>query len=193
MTIDNKHPEELLAWYVNGTLTSDERHHVESHLQSCTACQREVELLRTLQQHIRDEEIEGPGDFSRKRLMRDIKKENTPSSTRRWWEPWAAAAAMLVIIIQAAVIVNEPDAYNPIPAGNQTTDIKVKFVSNAQVNKITRLLKSHNSVIVSGPDEDNYYFLDVRDLDVKKHRKKIEAIIIKLQKFNKIIEYADTE
>jgi len=41
--------QELLPWYVNGTLESSEREAVERHLQTCAACRRELEELRGLQ------------------------------------------------------------------------------------------------------------------------------------------------
>ena len=40
------HPEELLAGYVDGTLSAKDRVAVEAHLAACSRCSREVELAR---------------------------------------------------------------------------------------------------------------------------------------------------
>jgi hypothetical protein len=39
---------ELLPWYLNGTLESDERARVEAHLEACPICHRELEALSEL-------------------------------------------------------------------------------------------------------------------------------------------------
>jgi hypothetical protein len=39
-----RHPDELLAGYVDGSATPDEREAVEQHLPACAACQEEVQL-----------------------------------------------------------------------------------------------------------------------------------------------------
>jgi hypothetical protein len=44
--IDDRHPEELLAGYVDGTLTEDERAVVESHVSACERCRAESGLAR---------------------------------------------------------------------------------------------------------------------------------------------------
>lgn len=40
--------KELLPWYVNGTLTGDERAKVEAHSALCVNCQRELSKLQVL-------------------------------------------------------------------------------------------------------------------------------------------------
>lgn len=41
--------EELLPWYVNGTLEADERAQLEAHLAQCLRCRRELDAQRALQ------------------------------------------------------------------------------------------------------------------------------------------------
>src|SRR5579862_9866150 len=41
--------DEVLPWFVNGSLEDDERTTVEQHLRECARCRREVELLKQLQ------------------------------------------------------------------------------------------------------------------------------------------------
>ena len=40
------HPEELLADYVDGALTDDERAAADAHLATCETCREEIELAR---------------------------------------------------------------------------------------------------------------------------------------------------
>ena len=193
MATDNQHPEELLAWYVNGTLTDSEQKQVESHLQSCTVCQREVEFLRTIQKHVRSEEIEGPGELSRKRLLQDIKKEKSSPGPRRWWEPWLAAAAVLIISVQTIVIIKNPGTDVVLPLGKSESDIKIRFSNNARIEEINKVLKSLNTQISSGPDEDNFYGLDVLDADKHNNPGKIKTVIKALSSHKNLQNYIDTD
>ncbi len=53
----NQHAEivELLPWYANGTLESEERARVQAHLQSCSACRMELDEMRGLQSALMQE------------------------------------------------------------------------------------------------------------------------------------------
>jgi len=50
--------EELLPWYVNGTLDGDERARVEAHLAHCLHCRRELAAQRELQAMLARDEAE---------------------------------------------------------------------------------------------------------------------------------------
>lgn len=194
MNTDNLHPIELLPWYVNGTLKNSELAQVKSHLESCTLCQQEVDFLRTMQQQVRDEQVDGPGEFAFKRLMSDIKKENSVQNKKRpWWEPVLAVAAMLVIIIQTSVIIMDPEEDPITLLGKNQADIKVMFKPTANIATIGKALKSVNAKIHSGPDQDNFYILDIRKLNIKQHPDKIKAIVVKLKKQKHLFDYVDTE
>ena len=53
MSLPADHPEELLPWYVNGTLSPEERQRVEAHLDQCPSCRGEVQALRSLRREIK--------------------------------------------------------------------------------------------------------------------------------------------
>ncbi len=193
MTTDTKHPDELLAWYVNGTLTGSEQQQVESHVHSCTRCQHEVELLRTLQQQVRTEDITGPGDFTLKRLMKDIKKDKASTGGRKWWELWMAAAAIVIISVQSVVIISNPGTEVVVALGHSTSDIKIRFTKSARMEEINKLLTSLDTQFNTGPDEDNFYLLDVRNASAKKDPEKIKAVIKAFNKHKHLVDYIDTE
>ena len=76
MSTEDKHPEELLPWYVNATLTEDERHGVEAHLKDCEKCRNEVAYLNTLRSQVRATgDVTLYGELGLKRLLSDIKKQ----------------------------------------------------------------------------------------------------------------------
>ncbi|MEW6059598.1 MAG: zf-HC2 domain-containing protein [Actinomycetota bacterium] len=101
------HPEELLAGYVDGTLTEDERTVVDTHLKSCETCRGEVVLATgavAALAELRDEPVPfgvtGPAiaDFERRAA-----RARTP-----WWRArvhWvaglAAAAAAIALLAVA--------------------------------------------------------------------------------------------
>jgi len=60
VTHDDQHQEilELLPWYLNGTLESEEHKKIELHLQSCSSCRHELEEYEGLQGLLLDDELD---------------------------------------------------------------------------------------------------------------------------------------
>jgi len=118
--IDHKQAWELLPWLVNETLSSAEHRMVDSHVKSCTICQRELEAQRHLSALIMtadDRAAERPNRFDE--LMKHIDAiDNAETSVHRrdespsWESVWlwirsqmvmprfsiASAAALAVIV-----------------------------------------------------------------------------------------------
>ena len=58
------HPEELLAGYVDGTLSAKERDAVESHVAECARCSREIALATSARSALRSlPEVPAPPGF----------------------------------------------------------------------------------------------------------------------------------
>lgn len=151
----SEHPDELLAWYVNGTLTAKEHHDVAQHLETCVRCQREIALLQTIRVQIKTDKPDAPGAFGLNRLMRDIhRKETTPAHKRNWWQPGLAAAA-IIIVIQGIVLLNLFHQPAPItPLGEPSTQavvLQVRFSPNATEQQIRDLLQKIHGTLVGGP------------------------------------------
>jgi anti-sigma factor RsiW len=69
MNKEDKHPEKLLPWYVNDTLTDDERRGVEAHLKDCERCRSEVAYLNTLRSQVKaTSDVTSYGELGLKRL-----------------------------------------------------------------------------------------------------------------------------
>lgn len=162
-----EHPDELLAWYVNGTLTAKEHHDVAQHLETCVRCQREIALLQTIRTQIKADTPEAPGDFGLNRLMRDIhQQQTTPAHKRAWWQPSLAAAA-IIIVIQGIVLMNlfyQPAPITPLGGpSTQALVLQVKFAPNATEQQIRDLLQKIHGTLVGGPGALGIYRVQLAD------------------------------
>jgi anti-sigma factor RsiW len=102
--------QQLLPWYVNGTLEGEELHHVEAHLASCAMCATEVQAERALRARLAPEA--GPDSVERGLMALNLQldREEVPNRREpdhraqgRWtwrtsWMPLALAAQLLLII-----------------------------------------------------------------------------------------------
>ncbi len=102
------HPEELLAGYVDGTLSETERAAVDAHLATCATCREEVELAARAARLLADlpEEsvplgVTGP-------VTLELRRRAGASSSSRWrarvqWTAGLAAAAVIVAVLAVAL------------------------------------------------------------------------------------------
>lgn len=98
------HPEELLAGYVDGTLTPKERADADAHLAACELCHEEVELAARAVAAL-GELTEEPVPVGLTTPVRAELRTRTapPRAERRWvrlqWAAGLAAAAALVAVV----------------------------------------------------------------------------------------------
>jgi len=95
---------ELLPWYVNDTLTLEERTAVEAEVERCAECATEVEQLAALRDYMleTDAAMEGPSQtLFAKTLARIEREEHAP---RRAGKLWAALAGLSWILVAAPVV-----------------------------------------------------------------------------------------
>ena len=112
MINDNQsHPSfEQLSEFVDGGLTAEARHELETHLAHCARCARDRDRLETLLAHSRalPAEVEPPAE-----LWSVVQRQIVPppsSATRRVW--LLAAAALLLVAVSSAVtalLVRRPE------------------------------------------------------------------------------------
>jgi hypothetical protein len=153
---------ELLPWYVNNTLSADERAQVDAWLATSPEAKAELAALQQLAQQIKAEALPEASDLGWQRLKRDMRAAPTQ---RNWWRPGLAAAAVLVMGLQVAVITRpEPqlnmqllnsgvatsqDATSPVSAPSWLVQIELDPALNwAQA---TELLTALNGRLVDGP------------------------------------------
>jgi len=98
------HPEELLAGYLDGTLTPKERADADAHLAACELCREEVELA-ALAAAVLDELTEEPIPVGvTAPVWAELRTRTAPlRAERRWmrlqWAAGLAAAAALVAVV----------------------------------------------------------------------------------------------
>ena len=153
--------DQLLPWYVNGTLGDDERSRVEAYLSASAAAREEVELLRRLRDHVKaSQPSRSPGELGLKRLQREIAAERQAAPARPrgggspgWWRP-AAIAAALVIAIQGALLFEMLPERGVGPAtggGSGGSVIEVNFAADATESEIRAALQAVDGRLIDGP------------------------------------------
>ena len=110
-----RHPEELLAAYVDGTLGESERAEVDAHLGTCESCREDIVLAgraRTVLATL--PELDVPPDTVRPGLGRKAPRRRPDRFRRTAWATGFAAAAGIAAIL-AVVLVSNPTGNNAAP------------------------------------------------------------------------------
>lgn len=164
MSVSSQHPDDLLAFYVNGTLTDAERHKVELHISACERCQKELALLHTMRDVTRLQQANDfPKEFAWQRLRRDINQQDNISISSRprvWWRPAIGIAAALVITLQAVVIFNlktDIDTYGQAGYQYDGVIIQIRVNPKATEAQLREMLLKIDAEIVSGPSAAGLY------------------------------------
>lgn len=183
--------DSLLPWYVNGTLSQEERQRVETRLRNDPDMAREVELLRATQRSMQSKVHGSPGEFGWRRLQKDIRSQKVDHSdkriaTNRWWRP-ALAAAALVILVQGGVLLHllgEPSTYQPAGGAVAGTVLQVRFQPGASASQIQQLLQEIGGSIVQGPSALGLYRIRLPE------GKDADAVVAQLRERSRLIDYA---
>jgi len=102
------HPEELLAGYVDGALTEEERAEVDAHLASCQVCREEMELSTQAVAALAELPEQPVPLGVMNPVAAEIRRRTAGAAPAPWWGrlQWAAglaAAAALVAVVAVAL------------------------------------------------------------------------------------------
>src|SRR5581483_5089387 len=109
--------ELLLPWYVNGQLSSAERHEVDAHLAQCSSCREELAQLRLIATRVREAapaEESAPAIFPQvtsrlQRLPRPLppaERTSIAEGVRRLFSArWVPATALVLLLAQSAALI----------------------------------------------------------------------------------------
>jgi anti-sigma factor RsiW len=155
----------LIPWYLNGTLSEDERVRMESWLRDSADAQAELQMWRAVQRDARAQPDLQPGaDFGWQRLRRDLKHEQGRGSRRTW--RLAAAASVLMLVGLQTLILLRPESgarYEPLSGSlSIPTDawrVQVRFVDSAVITDINALLLRLDARVIRGPSALGIYEL----------------------------------
>lgn len=166
--------QELLPWYVAGTLDPADRRLVDAHLQECAACRAELESERTLSAAFLDlsDAAFPPQGAAR---PRDLVAARRRSGPRSWWPSTAsgrlaAIAASQLLIVGAALAVygglSRPadGTYHVLSAsapGPAPGNVIVIFRPDMTEQALRTTLSGAHARIVDGPTAAGAYVLAV--------------------------------
>lgn len=177
------HCDDLLPWYVNGTLSPEEIRSVESHVEVCAACLRELERCRALAGLYEGIEDSAPAPHPARveRLWARAERSEIPNAF-----PWRAlalveAAALVLVILGLGwgLRANEPSApadsgpaFRTLGAGSlegpADDRFRVVFAPETPESDLRELLRTYDARIVDGPSPLGVYTIAVprsSDLD----------------------------
>ena len=176
---------ELLPWYVNGTLGTNDRHEVVRWLAKSAECRTELYELMSLAKRIRNQPLQGDPHAGLDRLMAMVHMHDAgkllrlapkPRAARlvghrpaRWYRPALAVAAAIAILQTGVVLMNmyevvdggvlRPLVATQLPIRHGT--IQTTFHNTANELQIRALLALVGAEIVSGPDALGVYTLKI--------------------------------
>jgi hypothetical protein len=111
------HPEELLAGYVDGTLSAQERAVVETHVSGCSKCSREIAMASSARSALRGlDDVPAPEDIGSLAIQEASGHRGAPGvgGTPRWYRVGglvaAVAAGLLVFTLVLPRIGQSDDA-----------------------------------------------------------------------------------
>jgi hypothetical protein len=178
----HREANELLPWFVNGTLEPAARSLVAHHLQECMACHQESIHLQRLQAAVQDE----GEDLEASRALQRLKQRIAPPSAvqheaawRRWFSRWHQADPWLrgALLAQFAVVLmltvgwagraDSPDYHtlsappSPTMAATGAPRITIVFDGAQPERDLRALLLSVRAQVVDGPSPEGAYVVAV--------------------------------
>lgn len=160
-------PQALLPWYVNGTLSDEERAVVEAWLSESEDAKQELASLQALQKAVQaDQDTYTASEFGWRRLQKEIAKNNQTSVksagvVERLWKPAFATAAAVIIGLQVAIISGPSDdaGFEVLSGGPVLTKVdtntqlvlQLQFKQQAEWTEVNGLLNDIQARLVGLP------------------------------------------
>jgi len=175
MTETTRDLEQLLPFYVNGTLEGAEKDAIEKRLEEDEDFRMELEFLKALRTNIQAEEMgQSPGELGLARLHKEISAENAPANLpkaandNRFWRITAIAAAIALLFsvtVQLYAPLNGQDDY-VTASGSANVEgpvFQIFFEENSTQADISAFLAQEKLTIIEGPTEIGYYRVAARN------------------------------
>ena len=179
----NERFEELLPWYVNGTLGAEDRVWLEQYAAEHPETQAQIHWYRELQSQIRASAPQIVPTLGLERVLNRIGRQPTTGAgrVRRWLgglaagavaaiaRPIGAVALMLIVLVQGGVIYRMQQEVSPqqqLRATNTTPSdegplLRVNFSPAATEADMRMLLVSLQASLAGGPGQLGDYYLRV--------------------------------
>ena len=169
----NPHDEaqELLPWFVNGSLAPDEAKRVKAHRAACAECLSDLGAERQLAAAVAQLSFDCDGAWER---MRGLLNQDMGRSVGRWLRKqvlisWtsaarlAAAAALALVFVSITAKQRIEPQYRALSAAGtaQQANLIVQFKPATRVEDMRRLLAFSKARLVDGPTVTGAYLLRV--------------------------------
>jgi hypothetical protein len=178
--------DELLPFYVNGTIGAEDRAWIDSYLRQQPLAENELQWLRAVQTTVQAEAVPASAEVGLERVMQRIhadRRAAAPADEHRlrdWFTRLLSppvlrpmlAGAMAVVALQAVVItslMNPGDDTSPVrtvPPGGVAEHgayVKVNFKPDAREADIRMLMIDVQASLASGPGQLGDYYLRVQE------------------------------
>jgi hypothetical protein len=176
--------DELLPFYVNGTLRPADRAWIESYLREHPTAENELQWLRSVQTTVQAEAVPAASEVGLERAMQRIRADRKPAAPpdtqglRGWFARLLSppllrpmlAGAMAVVALQTVVISSlmsereEPSpTRTPMPVGGfeHGPYVKLNFRPDAHEADIRMLLTQVQGSLAAGPGQLGDYYIRV--------------------------------
>ena len=172
---EHRTAQELLPWFVNGTLAAAEAAPVAAHLAECSRCQADAAALAAVRAVPID--VDAGGSVERGWAGLRSRLDGRPTETKRsrdrpWWKPslqlaLAAQAVVMLALVGALIATtarNEPyRALGSAPVAIEANALAV-FGADATEQQMREALRAAGARIVGGPTISDAYLLRMADL-----------------------------
>lgn len=158
--------EDLLPWYINGTLNDDERSAVEALLERSSDARKQHEILKALADQVQTEPVMEASELGWRRLQKDIRADKpseqaatSPARSDGWWKQGVAIAAALVIALQVGILSQTPatdTSTRLLSEGLPSLEqphwlLQVEFKASAPWQQVSDVLSEIDGRVIDGP------------------------------------------
>ena len=174
---EHENVQQLLPWYVNGTLSRDEAEHVESHLQNCVECSDVLEFDRKLARDVPTLPVDLDASW---KAMHQRLQDRRPGNViqgrfgflnRSIPMRWAASGSLAAAVAAAFVVTTfQPGTvpektYRALGSAPAAADgeVVVLFKPDTTEQQMRIILSAQGARVVDGPTAAGAYVLRIED------------------------------
>ena len=159
MNNEHEQVDELLPWFVNGTLPAAELDFINSHLESCGTCKEAVTCeLELAQQFSALDTIPVPAFAGVRERLR--KQPSRRVRVQGWLPALALAASLLVVaVLVPTVTIRDMGEYRglTVSPGDERHVVQVVFAPETTERELRALLLDGEVTLIDGPSVRGVY------------------------------------
>jgi hypothetical protein len=155
----------LIPWYLNGTLSTEERHEVESWL-IASGSDVELQMWRAVQQQVRTDRTVEPGtELGWRRLRGHLGAAHEALQPAWKWRAALAAGILAIASFQTFILLRQEPVHRPLSgttvASPDVWRLQVRFAERATIRDINGLLLRIDAHIAAGPSALGVYEISI--------------------------------